>query len=83
MPLREACIVAALAAMVATVWRVFSPVARLTAGVTSHDTAAFDEATRRLISSLGHGSAGRDLSRSRLTLRNAGDYGTSAEIGRK
>jgi TetR/AcrR family transcriptional regulator, repressor for neighboring sulfatase len=58
MPLREARIAAALAAMVATAWRVFSPVARLTAGVTSHDTAAFDEATSRLLSSLGHGSAG-------------------------
>ena len=60
MPWREARIAAALAAMVATAWRVFSPVARLTAGVTSHDTAAFDEATSRLLSSLGHGSAGRE-----------------------
>ena len=60
MPLSEARIAAALAAMVATAWRVFSPVARVTAGVTTHDTPAFDEATRRLISSLGHGPAGRE-----------------------
>ncbi len=60
MPSSEARIAAALAAMVATAWRVFSPVAQLTAGVTPHDTAAFDEATRRLISSLGYGSADRE-----------------------
>jgi TetR/AcrR family transcriptional regulator, repressor for neighboring sulfatase len=60
MPLSEARIAAALAAMVATAWRVFSPVAKLTAGVPSNDTPAFDKATSRLISSLRSGLVGRE-----------------------